>query len=128
MLTTTATQQFLQAQEVVRPYTATMAALVLPTLAVYWLLIQRLQLGFPGALLAQVCNAWMMLGLWLAVVRWRGLHKKCWPGWSCEALRGWGDMLRLGSAGTVHMMAEWWSWEICAGMAAVLVAIGRRVM
>ena len=120
ILATTATQQFLQAQGIVKPYTATIASLVLPSVFLYWLFIVHLQLGFAGALLAQVCNAWATFMCLQAAIRCRGLHKQCWHGWSREALTGWGEMLRLGTAGTVHQMAEWWSWEITAGMAGLL--------
>lgn len=105
-LATTATQQFLQAQGIVKPYTATIAALAPPSVFVYWLFIRVFDLGFSGALLAQVCNAWATFLSLLAVIRWRGLHRQCWHSWSREALTGWGEMLRLGAAGTVHQMAE----------------------
>ena len=106
LLATTATQQFLQAQGIVKPYTITIAALVPPSVCVYWLFIHQFELGFSGALLAQVCNAWATFLSLLVVVRWRGLHRQCWHSWSREALTGWGEMLRLGAAGTVHQMAE----------------------
>jgi MATE family multidrug resistance protein len=106
LLATTATQQFLQAQGIVKPYTVTIAALVPPSVFVYWLFIRQFELGFSGALLAQVCNAWATFLSLLVVVRWRGLHRQCWHSWSREALTGWGEMLRLGAAGTVHQMAE----------------------
>lgn len=56
----------------------------------------------------------------VAVCRWRGYLAKCWGGWTKEALTDWGPMLRLGSAGTISLMGEWWSWEMASGMAAVL--------
>ena len=86
----------------------------------YWLFVEQLGLGFGGALVAMVANSWLTLALVLLVIRCRGLHKRCWPGWSREALTDWGDMIRLGSAGTLHMMAEWWSWEVTAAMAGLL--------
>ena len=90
------------------------------TIGLYWLFVEQLGLGFGGALVAMVANAWLTLALVLLVIRGRGLHKRCWPGWSREALTDWGDMIRLGSAGTLHMMAEWWSWEVTAAMAGLL--------
>eukprot|EP01051_Picozoa_sp_SAG22_P003390 SAG22_NODE_164_length_16817_cov_61.573573_9_plen_101_part_00 len=56
----------------------------------------------------------------LVVCKWRGYLDKCWPGWSKEALTNWGQMLRLGAAGTISLMGEWWSWEMASGMAAML--------
>eukprot|EP01052_Picozoa_sp_SAG31_P043042 SAG31_NODE_7044_length_1806_cov_1.272994_2_plen_285_part_00 len=42
------------------------------------------------------------------------------PAWSLSSLTGWAPMLRMGAAGTATVMGEWWSWEICAGMAGIL--------
>jgi MATE family multidrug resistance protein len=76
--------------------------------------------GFIGAPLSQVFSGWMQLCMMLAACGWRGYMSKCWGGWSREALTDWGPLLRLGAAGTVSLMGEWWSWELASAMAAML--------
>ena len=111
-------QGFLRAQRIVKPvmYCSSFAGLV--TASISWLFV--LQFGFIGAPLAQAFGAWFNLLLTLWYVRHKGLHEKCWGGWDSDCLHGWGTMARLGSAGMMSTMGQWWSWEICAGCAGVL--------
>jgi MATE family multidrug resistance protein len=81
------------------------------------------QFGFLGAAWSLPINQWLLFCTCIAIDKCQGISAKCWPRWSVAALRGWGPLLRMGSAGTLTTMGEWWSWEICAGMAGTLGAI-----
>jgi MATE family multidrug resistance protein len=95
-------QGFLRAQRVVKPvmYCSSIGGLL--TASVSWIWVQ--QFGFIGAPLAQAFGAWLNLGLLWGFCVWRGVHKKCWGGWTTEALRGWGHMAKLGMAGMASTM------------------------
>ena len=47
----------------------------------------------------------------------QGIHRRCWGGWSREALREWSPLLRLGLAGMGGMVGMSWSWQIMIGIA-----------
>jgi|EP01047_Picozoa_sp_COSAG01_P030561 MATE family multidrug resistance protein len=108
----------LRCQGIVRPttvITGLASAINIPT--TYYLVKTY---GFDGAPWAQVFSGWMQLTMMLIACRWRGYLDRCWGGWTRESLTGWGPMVKLGFAGTVSLMGEWWSWEMASGMAAVL--------
>ena len=58
--------------------------------------------GFIGAPLGQVFAAWMLLLVYMLYFAATGLHKKCWHGFSSEALNDWGIVLKLGAGGTMR--------------------------
>lgn len=60
--------------------------------------------GFLGAPLAQALGAWLLLLLYVLYFGCTGLHKRCWEGWTAEALRDWGPLAKMGAAGTASMM------------------------
>ena len=108
----------LRCQGVVRPTTFITGAASAINIPVTWFLVSRY--GFDGAPWSQVFSGWMQLIMMVFVVKWRGYMSRCWFGWSMDGLRDWGPMLKLGSAGTLSLMGEWWSWEMASGMAATL--------
>ena len=109
---------FLRCQGIVRPVTVITGVASALNVPVTAFLITTF--GFIGAPFAQVFSGWLQLIALVIACRWRGYHHRCWGGWSKEALTDWGPMLKLGAAGTITMMGEWWSWEIASGMAATL--------
>ena len=109
---------FLRCQGIVRPVTVITGVASALNVPVTAFLITTF--GFIGAPFAQVFSGWLQLTALVIACKWRGYHHRCWGGWSKEALTDWGPMLKLGAAGTITMMGEWWSWEIASGMAATL--------
>ena len=44
----------------------------------------------------------------MLLIKWKGYHKKCWHGWSSESLKGWGPIIKLGSAGALQSFGQMW--------------------
>jgi MATE family multidrug resistance protein len=101
-------QGFLRSQRIVRPvmYCSMVGGVV--TASISWVWVE--QFGFIGAPLAQGFGSWFNFLLLLGVTRWRGLHEKCWGGWSWEATHSLGIVAKLGLAGMASTMGQWWSW------------------
>jgi MATE family multidrug resistance protein len=111
-------QRFLRSQGIVRPVTLTMGVLSVLFGPIAWLLVDRF--GFVGAPLANALLNFLILFVLLGLVRCRGYADRCWNGWSSKALSDWAIIIKLGSAGVMGNMGQWWSWEIAAGMAGNL--------
>jgi len=71
-----------------------------------------LSMGLKGAAIAAtVQNAVCAVGMLIACVNTPSI-RKCWGGWSCDAMTGWLAYLRIAAPGTLIVCVEWWSWEI----------------
>jgi MATE family multidrug resistance protein len=57
----------------------------------------------------------------LYVIWWemgrKGTSETTWPGWSLEALQGWGQYLSYGLPATAMICMEWWCYEVVILMA-----------
>lgn len=120
-------QTFWRAQRIVKPYSNMSTIAFIFHVPIVWQLTEHY--GFIGAAWALPINQWFLFSLCMALDYSRGISEKCWPAWSMQSLRGWMPLLRMGGAGTLTTMGEWWSWEICAGMAGTLgeVALAAHV-
>ena len=108
-------QTYWRAQRIVKPYkNATVLGFLMHAPVCYWM---TKHWGFLGAAWSLPINQWLLFFTAMAIDRYQHVSATCWPAWSFAACRGWGPLLRMGSAGTLTTMGEWWSWEICAGMA-----------
>ncbi|KAI8169006.1 hypothetical protein K4K50_001727 [Colletotrichum sp. SAR 10_71] len=92
-----------------------MIALCTPVNALLsWTLALPLGMGLDGAALgssaSQILRAAALL-LYIASARGSWSHR-CWGGFSREALRGWGLMVRLSFAGSVATLSEYAAFEI----------------
>lgn len=92
-----------------------MIALCTPVNALLsWTLAFSLGMGLDGAALgsspSQILRAALLL-LYIASARGRW-SRRCWGGFSRDALRGWGLMARLSVAGSVATLSEYAAFEI----------------
>ncbi|RKP24916.1 mate-domain-containing protein [Syncephalis pseudoplumigaleata] len=88
-------------------------------LLVWW---PPISLGFIGAPIATSFTHWLNLLLSVLYVRYvQG--GACWGGFSRDALRNWGQFLRLGLAGMALICSEWWAFEVVALAAGYLGTI-----
>lgn len=79
-----------------------------------WLLAFRLDMGLEGAALgAALANDLRPVLLVLYIVHAKWSHR-CWGGFSREAFRNWGAMVRLSTAGSVVNLGEWFAFEAVA--------------
>ncbi|KAK8097286.1 mate-domain-containing protein [Apiospora kogelbergensis] len=78
-----------------------------------WLFAFRLGLGLEGAALGQALTNDLRPLLLLAYIAfWGQWSHGCWGGFSRDALRKWGPMVRLSLAGSVVNLGEWFAFEI----------------
>ena len=115
--------KFLSMQNIVKPQTIVQGVAAPFNAALTYWMVYRTPLGFIGSPIAQAISSWLQLLLFLIVVRCRGLHKKCWHGWTTEALRDWKPMVMLGASGTLQTMGGWWSWELNNAMAGTMGSV-----
>lgn len=102
MLTVQAIQTFFRAQRIVKPITLLSVVGAVCNVPIVYFCIERF--GFLGAPLAQALGAWLLLLLYALYFGCTGLHKRCWGGWTVEALQDWGPLAKMGAAGTASMM------------------------
>lgn len=78
-----------------------------------WLLVWHLDLGFIGAPIAvAITDNLLPLGLWIYVYFFSKKGMSCWDGFTKQALRNWGPMIRLALPGVIMIEAECLAFEI----------------
>ncbi|KAK7992331.1 MATE efflux family protein [Apiospora saccharicola] len=78
-----------------------------------WLFAFKLGLGLEGAALGQALTNDLRPLLLLAYIAfWGKWSHGCWGGFSRDAFRNWGPMVRLSLAGSVVNLGEWFAFEI----------------
>jgi MATE family multidrug resistance protein len=79
----------------------------------HWLFVWRFEWGFIGCPIAVVITECLMPILLLLYVRFIAPNgMECWPGFTSQALRNWGPMIRLALPGLVMVVAEFLAFEI----------------
>lgn len=111
---------YLQNQGITLPqmYTAAVANII--NLAANYALIFSLQWGVVGSAIANSLSQVVICLLLYGYIRWKGLHKKTWGGWSTECLQEWGSYMRLAVPSAFMICFEWWVWEIGGFLAGIL--------
>ena len=78
-----------------------------------WYFVWKLNLGFVGAPMSIVITENLMcFGLWLYVWVFNPRALQCWNGFTKQALRNWGPMVKLALPGVVMIEAEVLAFEI----------------
>ena len=85
------------------------AALSIPCNALY---VYGFGLGYLGPAWSNVTTALFSTAFLVGYVVRTGFYKPTWPGISLNALRGLGEVLRLGLPGMGMTCAEWWGIEL----------------
>lgn len=78
-----------------------------------WFFVWRLNMGFIGAPLAvSITDNLLPLGLWIYVRFFSKKGMSCWNGFTKQALRNWGPMIKLALPGVIMIEAEVLAFEI----------------
>ena len=78
-----------------------------------WFFVWRLKMGFVGAPLAvAITDNLLPLGLWIYVRFFSKRGMSCWNGFTKQALRNWGPMVKLALPGVIMIEAEVLAFEI----------------
>jgi MATE family multidrug resistance protein len=121
-----ALKRWLMVQGSVAPAAAAAAAAAVAAPFFCWLLVYRLRLGLDGAALAGVAAQATQLAVLLAAAARREAAARAagappsWRGWSADALRGWGEYMRLALPSAAVVCLEWWAFEACVMLAGLL--------
>ena len=78
-----------------------------------WFFVWRLKMGFVGAPLAvAIADNLLPLGLWIYVRFFSKKGMSCWNGFTKQAFRNWGPMIKLALPGVIMIEAEVLAFEI----------------
>uniref|UniRef100_A0A3P9AHB2 Multidrug and toxin extrusion protein n=1 Tax=Esox lucius TaxID=8010 RepID=A0A3P9AHB2_ESOLU len=111
---------YLQNQGIILPqmYTAAVANII--NLALNYFLLFSLKMGVTGSAIANSLAQMTLCVLLYGYIRWKGLHKNTWAGWTTECLQDWGSYMQLAVPSTLMVCFEWWVWEIGGFLAGML--------
>lgn len=106
-------KRFLQAQGDFRTAMAVLIICAPVNAFLSWLFAFHLDMGLDGAALgAALANDLRPVLLLLFTMYGDKSKHQCWAGFSRQALKGWGPMMRLSIAGSAVTLAEWGAFEI----------------
>lgn len=78
-----------------------------------WLFVWHFKIGFVGAPIAvAITDNLLPLGLWVYVYYFSKKGMSCWNGFTKQALRNWGPMVKLALPGVIMVEAEVLAFEI----------------
>jgi multidrug resistance protein, MATE family len=121
-------KRYLTAQNCVAP--ATVASIIAMVVAPVfnWILVVKWSEGLYGAAMAANLSQGVpliVMILWTmhreASMKAAASPKQTWHGWSKEALRGWGEYLKLAGPSAAMVCLEWSTFEACVILAGWLV-------
>jgi len=120
-------KRYLTAQNCVAPATVASIMAVVVAPLVNWILIVKWGEGLYGAAMAaNVAQGvpFIVMVLWTmhreASMKAAASPEQTWHGWSQEALRGWGEYLRLAGPSAAMVCLEWSTFEACVILAGWL--------
>uniref|UniRef100_A0A673FMU4 Multidrug and toxin extrusion protein n=1 Tax=Sinocyclocheilus rhinocerous TaxID=307959 RepID=A0A673FMU4_9TELE len=79
-----------------------------------------LDLGMAGSAAANAISQYSLAVILYLFIRYKGLHKATWGGWSCDCLQEWGAFICLAPPSMLMLCAEWWTYEIGGFLAGLI--------
>ncbi|TRZ03382.1 hypothetical protein DNTS_008646 [Danionella cerebrum] len=104
--------RYLQNQGIIWPQVITGAAGNILNALINYVFLHLLELGVPGSAAANTISQYSLAVFLYVYIRWKGLHKATWDGWSCDCLQEWGAFIRLALPSMLMLCVEWWTYEI----------------
>ncbi|XP_056587891.1 multidrug and toxin extrusion protein 1 [Triplophysa dalaica] len=112
--------KYLQNQGIIWPQVITgLAGNVLNALINY-VFLHVLELGVAGSAAANTISQYSLAVFLYVYIRWKGLHKATWDGWSVDCLQEWGAFIRLAFPSMLMLCVEWWTYEIGGFLAGLI--------
>ncbi|TRZ00941.1 hypothetical protein DNTS_004783 [Danionella cerebrum] len=113
--------KFLQNQGIIWPLVITgVVANILNALANYIFLFV-LKMGVEGSAAANTISQYSLAITLFLYIRFKGLHKQTWAGWSMDCLQEWGSFVSLSIPSMLMLSAELWTFEM-GGLLAGLIS------
>uniref|UniRef100_A0A8C1MUA4 Multidrug and toxin extrusion protein n=1 Tax=Cyprinus carpio TaxID=7962 RepID=A0A8C1MUA4_CYPCA len=85
-----------------------------------YIFLHLLDLGVPGSAAANTISQYSLAVFLYGYIRWKGLHKATWDGWSLDCLQEWGAFIRLAFPSMLMLCVEWWTYEIGGFLAGLI--------
>nr|XP_055036435.1 multidrug and toxin extrusion protein 1-like isoform X4 [Misgurnus anguillicaudatus] len=73
-----------------------------------------------GSAAANTISQYSLAVFLYVYIRWRGLHKATWDGWSRDCLQEWGAFVRLALPSMLMLCVELWTFEIGGFLAGLI--------
>uniref|UniRef100_A0A8C2JMX9 Solute carrier family 47 member 2.1 n=1 Tax=Cyprinus carpio TaxID=7962 RepID=A0A8C2JMX9_CYPCA len=73
-----------------------------------------------GSAAANTISQYSLAVFLYVYIRWKGLHKATWDGWSLDCLQEWGAFIRLAFPSMLMLCVEWWTYEIGGFLAGLI--------
>uniref|UniRef100_A0A674N7B0 Multidrug and toxin extrusion protein n=1 Tax=Takifugu rubripes TaxID=31033 RepID=A0A674N7B0_TAKRU len=85
-----------------------------------YIFLHLLDLGVAGSAGANAIAQYSLAIFLFGYIRFRGLHKATWEGWSRECMQEWGPFLKLAVPSMLMHCLEWWLYEIAGFLAGII--------
>ncbi|KAF7509512.1 hypothetical protein GJ744_007912 [Endocarpon pusillum] len=106
-------KRFVQAQGIFTPSLLVLLVTAPLNILLNWIFVWKLGWALQGAAAAISTTNLVQPILLLLYVRFAIPHSlQCWPGFSWNAFKNWGPMVRLAVPGILTVEAEWLAWDI----------------
>ncbi|XP_017348923.1 multidrug and toxin extrusion protein 1 isoform X1 [Ictalurus punctatus] len=112
--------RYLQNQGIIWPQVITGAAGNILNALINYVFLHLLNLGVAGSAMANSISQCSLAIFLYIYIRWRGLHKATWDGWSRDCLQEWGAFFRLALPSMLMLCVEWWTYEIGGFLAGLI--------
>ncbi|XP_018520722.1 multidrug and toxin extrusion protein 1 [Lates calcarifer] len=112
--------RYLQNQGIIWPQVITGFVVNLLNALFNYIVLYALNLGVAGSAVANTISQFSMSGILYAYIKWRGLHKATWGGWSKECLQDWTSFIHLAIPSMAMLCVEWWTYEIGSFLAGLI--------
>ncbi|XP_051522101.1 multidrug and toxin extrusion protein 1-like [Myxocyprinus asiaticus] len=104
--------KYLQNQGIIWPLVITGVLANVLNALINYILLFVLDVGVAGSAVANTISQYALAILLFVYVRWKGLHKDTWAGWSMDCLQDWKSFIHLAIPSMLMLCAEWWTYEI----------------
>ncbi|XP_073727206.1 multidrug and toxin extrusion protein 1-like isoform X2 [Misgurnus anguillicaudatus] len=112
--------RYLQNQGIIWPQVITGAVVNVLNALINCIFLYQLDLGVIGSAAANTISQYSLAVFLYIYIRWTGLHKATWDGWSRDCLQEWGAFVRLALPSMLMLCAEWWTYEIGGFLAGLI--------
>nr|XP_055036432.1 multidrug and toxin extrusion protein 1-like isoform X1 [Misgurnus anguillicaudatus] len=112
--------RYLQNQGIIWPQVITGAVGNVLNALINYVFLYQLDLGVTGSAAANTISQYSLAVFLYVYIRWRGLHKATWDGWSRDCLQEWGAFVRLALPSMLMLCVELWTFEIGGFLAGLI--------
>ncbi|TWW74686.1 Multidrug and toxin extrusion protein 1 [Takifugu flavidus] len=112
--------RYLQNQGIMWPQVISGAVGNVINAIINYIFLHLLDLGVAGSAGANAIAQYSLAIFLFGYIRFRGLHKATWEGWSRECMQEWGPFLKLAVPSMLMHCLEWWLYEIAGFLAGII--------